>query len=730
MVLTMGRALLLMVLLAGCVPKVAQQKAASLTPVALGWALEADHSAKPLAAPEQLKDRVGQALAERNLSVNDVGSLEGSRLTAHRLEALRQADPSGWVLLIEARTSFFSQLEGRYRWSVAVKLTASSKPGEQIEDTFTVPALMQFEHEREPQVLAAVARDIAQRAGTLLDGLLIGSPPPPTSGLDRAVRRMLGGAAASHGLVYFVMVDRFSNGDPSNDGPIDLDDPAAFHGGDLQGVINRLDWLQSVGVKTVWLSPVFAMRPDKYGPYGAFHGYWTWDLNRLDPRFGDEALLAKLSDALHARGMRLVMDLVLNHVGPDAPVVQAKPEWFHKKGGITDWNDADQLVNGDVHGLPDLATEKEDVYRHLLDASLKWVKVARPDGFRLDAVKHLPISFWARFNADILKVTGPKFELLGEMLDGDPQVVARVQREGRFSTMFDFPLHFAIIDVFCKGQSAARLAATLTSDRLYPSPGTLTTLADNHDLPRLMTQCGNDAGKASQALAFLLTARGVPSIIWGTESGQKGEKDPANRGSMKFGDAPLKAEISKWAALRASSQPLDQGATLVLEASRDVFASLRLLDDQAVLFVFNRSDAAWKAPPLAGTWDELPNVGPRSVKVFLGTGDFKLLAGQARALAQGTAPTRDIRFVAKGAGSEDEVRVVGSGPELGAWRPEAGLKLGSAGAIAKLPVGGVFEFKLAVKTGAGPWRWLAGENQVLRVGKDSPPQIELQWREG
>lgn len=668
-----------------------QQKAATATPIAVGWALEADRSGAPVPAPEKLKAALTAALGERNLTLTDTGDVDAPRLTARRLEALRAKEPAGFVLLVEARASFFSQLEGRYRWSVAVKLTASSKPGELVEDTFTAPAILQFEHEREPQALAAVARDIGQRAGTLVDGLLLGSPAPAAA------------RSGPGGLMYFVMVDRFANGDPTNDGAIDPKDPAAFHGGDLQGVLNRLDWLQSLGVRTVWLSPVFAMRPDKYGPYGAFHGYWTWDLAQVEPRFGDEALLAKLSDALHARGMRLVLDLVLNHVGPDAPLVKQKPAWFHKAGGITDWGDPNQLVNGDVHGLPDLATEREDVYRFLLDASLKWIRVAKPDGFRLDAVKHLPLSFWARFNADVRKAARPNFELLGEMLDGDPQVVAQVQRGGGFTTMFDFPLHFAITDVFCKGQSAARLGAVLTSDRLYPAPGLLTTLADNHDLPRLMTQCGQDLGKAQRAIAFLLTARGVPSIIWGTEVGQVGEKEPESRASMIFEDAPLKEEIAKWTALRKQHPALDHGATEILEASKDVFSVLRLLDDQAVRVVFDRS-AGLSVEPMKG--------------------DFRARAAAARAFTEGRAPVREVMLFAKGAPAGD-VRIVGSGPELGGWQPERGVV---AGTSAKLPVGGIFEMKLAVKTGAG-WKWQSGENVVLKVGAASE-QVELHWSEG
>ena len=178
----------------------------------------------------------------------------------------------------------------------------------------------------------------------------------------------------------------------------------------------------------------------------------------------------------------------------------------------------------------------------------------------------------------------------------------------------------------------------------------------------------------------------------------------------------------------------------LVEATRDVFAYLRVLDDQAALFVFNRTPSPWKAPPFAEVrWrDALTGVeqaeaitGPKLVRVFVSpkaSRSFADLAAAARALSQGKAETRQVQFVARGAPAGDEVRVVGSGPELGAWRPEAGLKLSGAGATAALPMYGVFEFKLAVRSGAGPWRWQSGENQVLQVKGAS--SVELQWREG
>ena len=177
-------------------------------------------------------------------------------------------------------------------------------------------------------------------------------------------------------------------------------------------------------------------------------------------------------------------------------------------------------------------------------------RVARPDGFRLDAVKHLPLEFWAKFNGsfDVM--------LLGELLDGDPGTVARTWREGKFTSMFDFPLGFAIADVFCRGESPAKLAAVLTNDRRYPDPSALVTLVDNHDLPRIMSQCGGDVEKVKQALAFLISMRGVPSIIWGTEVGFDGAKEPDNRKSMRFVTAPVKAQITSGLTQRSDNPSL------------------------------------------------------------------------------------------------------------------------------------------------------------------------------
>lgn len=354
----------------GCLPRVPQQRLAERTKVAVAYIVDPGYAGSPFVPPEALKKGIASVCDGRNLEAVEVplSVVASERLTAARFEALKKASGgTPFALLVELRVLFFSQLDGRYRWKVAVSLTAARPDGTTASDPFEIPVVMMFDHEKEREAIVQAVSDIANRTGTLMDGLLAGHLPSlPLS--------PQGSAEASMSGIYFVMVDRFANSDLGNDGQVEAADEQAFHGGDLQGVIDRLDWIQSLGFDTVWLSPIFKMRTEKWHGHGAFHGYWTWDLAALEPKFGDELLLARLRRELDSRKMKLVLDLVLNHVGPDAPLLTKRPDWFHRRGGVTDWSDPAQLEMNDVHGLPDLATERDEVFEYLLAAARRWVQ--------------------------------------------------------------------------------------------------------------------------------------------------------------------------------------------------------------------------------------------------------------------------------------------------------------------------------------------------------------------
>lgn len=362
--------LVALVALAGCMPRVPKQTLATRAAIAVAYVVDPEHLGEPETAPDSLKAAVRQELDTHNLEVVEVPleAIKGERLSEGRMLALRAARPdAAFYLLVQLRVHFFSQLDGRYRWEVGTNLTATRADGRVATDPFEAPVVLMYDHEQGPEAITAAAFDIANRLGTLMDGLMVGSTPD-------SARAPKPHAAWKPNAVYLVMVDRFADGDRSNDGDADARDPSAFHGGDLQGVLQRLDWLEQLGVDTVWLTPIFTMRTAKWFGHGAFHGYWTWDLRSVEPRFGDLATLTRLSAELHRRHMKLVLDLVLNHVGPDAPLLGTHPEWFHRQGGVTDWNDPDQLVSRDVHGLPDLAQEQPEVRAYLLDGARRWLR--------------------------------------------------------------------------------------------------------------------------------------------------------------------------------------------------------------------------------------------------------------------------------------------------------------------------------------------------------------------
>jgi hypothetical protein len=357
-------AMFLVLVCTACLPRIPRQRLEARAKIAVAYIVDPGYAGTPFTPPDALKKAIAAELDDHNLEVVELPlqTVSSQKLTDPRFEALKKASDAPYFLLVEQRVHFFSQIDGRYRWEVATTLTAATADGSKASDPFEIPVVLMYDHEKENEAIAAATGDVAKRAGVLLDGVLAGTQvaPPKTSALKPSG-------------IYFVMIDRFANGDRTNDQSVAPEDPQAFHGGDLQGLIDHLDWIQGLGFDTVWLSPIFKMRTEKWHGFGAFHGYWTWELPALEPRFGDELLLARLRSELDKRNMKLMLDLVLNHVGPDAPLIAAKPEWFHRRGGVTDWNDSVQLVMNDVHGLPDLATEKPEVFGYLLDSARRWL---------------------------------------------------------------------------------------------------------------------------------------------------------------------------------------------------------------------------------------------------------------------------------------------------------------------------------------------------------------------
>ena len=359
-------------------------------------------------------------------------------------------------------------------------------------------------------------------------------------------------------VLYLVMIDRFSDGDPSNNDPPQsrgLYDPKNkfyYHGGDLQGVIDRLPYLKDLGITTIWLTPWY----DNYDrlneielkegkPSTGFHGYNPQDFYAVEEHFGSLAKLKELVDAAHRAGIKIIQDEVVNHTGPYHPWVDdpPTPTWFngtkakHLKNVFQTWvlhdpHPVEQLKRETMEGwfldfLPDLNQHDPEVSRYLIQNTLWWIGVTGLDGIRMDTWQYVPNEFWRDWNA-ALKREFPRFTVVGEVKDGDAVHTSYFQKTGAES-LLDFPLFYSIRHAFAEGGRVDEIPKTLARDYLYPNPNILVTLLGGHDDGRFMSERNATIAGLKLANAFVLTTRGVPQLYYGDEIAMTGPDEPTTR---------------------------------------------------------------------------------------------------------------------------------------------------------------------------------------------------------
>jgi len=503
--------------------------------------------------------------------------------------------------------------------------------------------------------------------------------------------------------IYLVMVDRFANGNEANDDRIDVKDPVAFHGGDLQGVLQHLDDIESLGVDTIWLTPITTMRTDNIGVHGAFHGYWVADGRAVEPRFGNTADLINLKKELQMRGMKLMLDIVLNHVGPETPLTSAHPDWFRTHGDITDWGDDAQRRTHDVHGLPDFDHGHVEVAKHLLNDGMHWARTVNPDGFRIDAVRHIDRPFLKSWTSTISQIGDRVFA--GEVFDGNPITVAREAAATGLTHTFDFPLYYAITEGFCGPGDLRKIAAVLTQDRTYPEGHQWITFLDNHDTARVRSVCKD---KTEAAFALLTSLRGIPSITWGTVSNQTGEAEPENRGDMVFERTPMHKWIMDRLDERRSFTPLTEGQTEILLAEQTRMLIARVMPNEAIIVEVGGDGSAPTLPPEAGEpqWLSMEDTGIHRWLVTPAPGtDFSAWTTR---LTEEETSTHTIGITTGGGRF-----VAGSDPNIGAWSVEGSLGPGSV--TVELPQGGFVALKTIKKPEGGQPIWSSHPDEYIDV---------------
>ncbi|HCY00197.1 MAG TPA: alpha-amlyase [Bacteroidales bacterium] len=347
--------------------------------------------------------------------------------------------------------------------------------------------------------------------------------------------------------MYLLFPDRFANGDSSNDifegmpDKFNREDLYARHGGDIQGIINHLDYIKNLGMTAIWINPVL----ESNQPWQSYHQYAITDFYNVDRRFGSNELYQQLVEKAHGKGLKIINDMIFNHCGSNHWWINDLPsdDWLNQWPEFTRTNyripaifdphasEADKrlMADGwfDTH-MPDLNQRNPYLAKYFIQNSIWWVEYANLDGIRMDTHPYPDKEFMARWTRAVMEEY-PNFNIVAETWVNYPAWVAYWQtgalnRDGFDSgipTVMDFPLFYAINKAFDESDGwdvgLHRLYEILAHDFLYADLNNILIFADNHDLSRFMKSKDLAIGRFKLGMAFLLTTRGIPQVYYGTE---------------------------------------------------------------------------------------------------------------------------------------------------------------------------------------------------------------------
>ncbi|MDF1564119.1 MAG: alpha-amylase family glycosyl hydrolase [Deltaproteobacteria bacterium] len=433
--------------------------------------------------------------------------------------------------------------------------------------------------------------------------------------------------------LYFPMTDRFRNGDPANDAPAGVEAISDYRGGDWAGIQAALEegYFDDLGVTALWLSPLQANPAGGFwGTDGhqhtGYHGYWPSAARETQARFGTLAELQALVEAAHARGIRVLADLVFNHVHAEHAYA-AQGGWLNGDGSCVcggpgcDWNTFPKVCWFTDY-LPDLDWRVDAVSDAMVADALWWLDAADLDGFRVDAVKHFEKSATSNLRAALAAReaagSAPVF-LVGETFVGEGQhgPVAEYVGGGQLDGQFDFPLYWTAVRVFARGEGSFLdlEAAMAAGEATWPEGAVMSPFLGNHDIPRFLSHAAGDIAdlygngskeqgwsappqapdadlpyeRARLAFAWLLTGPGLPLIYYGDEIGLPGAGDPDNRRMMPTDPGPrggqLLGSVQQLGQLRRETPALRLGERRTLWIDGDFWVQVRDAGGSSVAIV-------------------------------------------------------------------------------------------------------------------------------------------------
>lgn len=360
----------------------------------------------------------------------------------------------------------------------------------------------------------------------------------------------------SSDLIYLLMPDRFANGDETIDShpevveQVNRKEKGGRHGGDLQGIIDNLDYLDDLGVTAIWSTPLCEDNDPAY----SYHGYAQSDVYKIDPRYGTNETYKKLASELHNRDMKLIKDYVTNHWGAQHWMIKDLPtyDWIHQFPGYANSNyrmttqydpnasQIDKRYCEDgwfVRTMPDLNQSNPLVLNYLIQNAIWWVEYADLDGFRVDTYSYNDKEGIARWTKAIMDEY-PNFNIVGEVWLHDSAQIAYWQKDSKIGALqnynshlpavMDFTLHDAIGMMFHEESSwdrgMIRAYDNFVNDFLYPDINNVLVFAENHDTQRINTQLKGNLADYKLAMTLIATTRGIPQIYYGSEVGMQGDK--------------------------------------------------------------------------------------------------------------------------------------------------------------------------------------------------------------
>ena len=346
-------------------------------------------------------------------------------------------------------------------------------------------------------------------------------------------------------VIYFAVTDRFFDGNEANNNPgYDVSEKggSSYHGGDFAGLTAKLDYLSELGVNTIWITPIVENKMDngfdtdvKGVSSWGYHGYWASDFTKLDSHLGTEEEFAKLLDEAHARGIKIMVDVVLNHTGYN------NEEYFNNilkdenGNSIPVIRTAENMVNGDdqkssLSGLPDFLTENEEVRNLVVEWQSQWISKYDIDYYRVDTVKHVDDTTWSAFKNALTKIN-PKFKMIGEWAGGGYSTDTGMLREGRMDSLLDFDFNNEATD-FVKGKIEKTEEFMVARNNAIDNTATLGAFLGSHDedgFVQALKSSGFHSKRspmvAKVAASLQITSKGQPVIYYGEEVGQTGKND-------------------------------------------------------------------------------------------------------------------------------------------------------------------------------------------------------------